>query len=207
MHLTLSKKENIMAKQSKARKQSLDFLDNLGTDQSEFREVSDGLESVCGNFIKRVIDNINSFDLIDTGAISDLSMTVISPTEIHIEGQSYINFIDQGVNGVNATPAPLSPYKYRDKMPDPAIFKTWILSKNIKVRNTRYNTGQGEDKVFDVDDKDIDSVAYAMAKSRFLNGQEPKPIFQKEIPQLIKDATAVVGQITIDNIFSNLNLK
>lgn len=196
-----------MAKQSKARQQSLDFLNNLGTDQSEFRDVAQGLESVCGEFIKRVIDNINQHDLVDTGAISDLSMKIISPTEIHIEGQSYINYIDEGVNGVNATPAPHSPFRYKDKMPNPEIFKNWILSKNIKVRNTKYYLGEGEDEVIKTDDENIDSVAYAMAKSRYLNGKESIPIFKKEIPQLLNDASNMVGQITIDNLLSNLKLK
>ena len=196
-----------MAKQSKARQQSLDFLNNLGTDQSEFRDVAQGLESVCGEFIKRVIDNINQHDLVDTGAISDLSMKIISPTEIHIEGQSYINYIDEGVNGVNATPAPHSPFRYKDKMPNPEIFKNWILSKNIKVRNTKYYLGEGEDQVIKTDDENIDSVAYAMAKHRFLNGKESIPIFKKEIPQLLNDASNMLGQITIDNLLSNLKLK
>lgn len=194
----------------KARQQSLDFLDNLGVDKAEFRDVSSGLETAAGDFIGRVIDNINSFDLVDKGSIADLSIAVISPTEINILGQSFINFIDEGVNGVNATPTPLSPYRYTDKMPNPDIFKEWILSKNIKVRNTKYNLGTGKDKVIDIDTdnkKELDKVAYAMAKSRFLNGVEPKPVFKKEIPQLIDDASKIVGQITIDNIFSNLNLK
>ncbi|WP_099369845.1 hypothetical protein [Sphingobacterium sp. 1.A.5] len=195
-----------MAKQSSARQQSLDFLDNLGADKADFRELKGGLESVCGDFISRVIDNINQFDLIDTGGMSDLSMQVVSNTEINILGRSYINYVDLGVNGVNATPAPYSPYTYRDKMPNPEIFKSWILRKNIKVRNTKYYLGKGEDVVFEGDDKAIDRMAYAMARDRYLNGQEAKPIFQKEIPQLIDDAQQVVGNITIDNIFSNLKL-
>lgn len=199
-----------MAKQNKARKQSLDFLDNLGVDASEFRDVSSGLETAAGDFIGRVIDNINSFDLVDTGKISDLSIQVISDKEINILGRNFINFIDEGVNGVNATPAPLSPYRYKDKMPNPELFKDWILSKNIKVRNTKYNMGTGKDKVIDIDTdntKLLNKVAYAMAKDRYLNGVEPKPIFKKEIPKLVDDASKIVGQITIDNIFSNLNLK
>ena len=166
------------------------------------------MESVCGDFIKRVAKNINDADAVDTGKIQDLTMSVISSTKIQIEGQSYINYIDEGVQGSeNINRAPLSPYKYTNKMPPPSVFKDWILSKNIKVRNTSYNMGEGDDKVINVNDDNIDSVAYAMARDRFKNGVEPKPIFKKEIPQLLTDAQKVVGQITINNIFSNLNLK
>lgn len=199
-----------METQSTARKQSLDFLDNLGESENNFRDVSSGLETVAGAFINRVIDNINSYDLIDTGNISDISIEVVSDKEINIIGQAYINFIDEGVQGkITQFRAPLSPYKYTDKMPPIQTFVDWIKSKNIKVRNTSKVLGHGNDKVIDVedDDKQIKKVAYAMALDRFNHGAKSKPIFKKEIPKLIDDAVKVVGQITIDNIFSNLNLK
>ncbi|MEJ5092789.1 hypothetical protein GEO21_22355 [Sphingobacterium faecium] len=199
-----------MAKQSSARQQSLDFLDNLGESENNFRDVSSGLESVAGQFINRVIDNINGYDLIDSGKISDLSIEVVSDKEVNILGQTYINYIDDGVQGkLTQSRAPLSPYKYTDKMPPVQTFVQWIKSKNIKVRNTSKVLGTGNDTVIDVedDDKEIKKVAYAMALDRFQHGAEPKPIFKKEIPKMIDDAVKVVGQITIDNIFSNLNLK
>ena len=199
-----------MANQSTARRQSLDFLDNLGESENNFRDVSTGLETVAGAFINRVIDNVNSFDLIDTGKISDLSIEVISDKEINLIGQTYINFIDLGVQGkLTQSRAPSSTYKYTDKMPPVQTFVDWIKSKNIKVRNTSKTLGSGKDNVIDVedDDKAIKKVAYAMALDRFQHGAEPKPIFKKEIPKLVDDAVKVVGQITIDNIFSNLNLK
>ncbi|GGE28180.1 hypothetical protein [Sphingobacterium cellulitidis] len=195
-----------MAKQSKARQQSLDFLDQLGTSKTEFTSPSKGLEGVCADFIGRVIDNIQEYNVVDTGKIEDLNIEVINSNHIAIWGQSYINFIDEGVNGVNATPAPFSPYRYKDKMPDPKIFEDWIKSKNIKVRNTRKTLGKGKNKVIDVAKNDIKKVAFAMARDRFLNGAEPKPIFKKEIPKLIQDAENQLINITIDDICSNLNL-
>lgn len=199
-----------MAKQSSARQQSLDFLDNLGESENNFRDVSSGLETVAGAFINRVIDNINNYDLIDSGKISDISIEVVSDKEINILGQTYINYIDDGVQGkLTQSRAPLSKYKYSDKMPPTQNFFDWIKSKNIKVRNTSKTLGSGNDTVIDVedDDKAIKKVAYAMALDRFNHGAEPKPIFKKEIPKMIDDAVKIVGQITIDKIFSNLNLK
>ncbi|WP_166334610.1 hypothetical protein [Sphingobacterium chungjuense] len=198
-----------MASQSQARQQSLDFLDNLGSDKSNFRDPSAGLESVAGDFVKRVIENINQADTVDSGRIQDLNIVVVSPIQLQITGQKYINFIDQGVQGaVNNTRAPLSPYKYTTKMPDPAIFEEWIKSKNIKVRNTKYYTGQGSDTKIDVgdDDKQIKQAAYAMALNRYKNGAKPVPIFSKEIPKLVADAAQIVGQITVTDILSNLDI-
>ncbi|WP_185216311.1 hypothetical protein [Sphingobacterium mizutaii] len=197
-----------MAKQSKARQASLDFLDNLGTDKSQFETPQKGLEQVCADFIGRVVDNINNQDLIATGKISNIEMQIINPNEIKIIGEKYINFIDEGVQGsVNGVKAPFSPYKYRDKMPPVQEFIDWINLKNIKVRNTSYNMGEGKDEVFAGDEKAIEKMAYTMARDRYLNGAEPKNIFKKEIPKLLTDATNQALNITIDNIFSNLKLK
>lgn len=198
-----------MASQSKARQQSLDFLDQLGTDKAEFRDPASGLESVAGDFVKRVIENINQNDVVDSGKIQDLNIVIVSPTQLQITGQKYINYIDEGVQGaINNTRAPLSPYKYSTKMPNPAIFESWIRSKNLKVRNNKYYTGQGSDVKIDVgdDDKQIKQAAYAMALDRYRNGVKPTPIFSKEIPKLVVDATAVVGNITVNDILSNLDL-
>jgi|SRR5690606_20016890 len=196
-----------MANHSSARNQSLDFLDNLGESQNNFAPVSSGLEKVCGDFINRVVDNINRADVVDSGRMSDLTMTVVSDTQIRINGQRYINYVDEGIQGaINNTRAPFSPYKYTNKMPPPKVFEEWIKSKNIKVRNTKYYTDQGSDIKINVSDSDIKSVAYAMAKDRYDNGAYPVPIFKKEIPKLIQDATNTVGQIMIGNIISTLDL-
>lgn len=197
-----------MAKQSTARQQSLDFLNDLGTDKSDYRDVITGLEKVCGAFINRVVVNINQNDMVDKGNISDISMSIISNNELEIIGQQYINYIDKGVQGsISNNLAPNSPYKYTDSMPPPAIFEDWIKSKNIKVRNTKDKTGSGKDKVFDLDSKDeIKKAAYAIALNRYNNGVAPVPIFSKEIEQLVTDASNIVGTITISNIISNLDL-
>lgn len=195
-----------MAKQSNARQQSLDFLDNLGTDKTQFTEPSKGLESVCADFVGRVVQNITDANLIATGKIANFEIEVASQNQIFIWGESYINYIDEGVNGINATPAPLSPFRYKDKMPPVQEFVDWIKLKNIKVRNTSYTLGEGKDEVFEGDDDAINQMAYAMAKDRYLNGVEPKPIFKKEIPKLLNDASQQALNITINDIFSNLNL-
>jgi len=196
-----------MAKQSNARQQSLDFLDNLGTDKTQFSEPAKGLEEVCANFVGRVVDNITNADLIATGKIANFEIEVASPTQIFIWGESYISFIDEGVQGaINAVKAPLSPYRYKDKMPPIDQFVQWIKLKNIKVRNTSKTLGEGKDEVFEGDNDAINQMAYAMAKDRYLNGVEPVPIFKKEIPKLLNDASQQALNITINNIFSNLNL-
>jgi len=196
-----------MAKQSSARQQSLDFLDQLGTSKTEFTDPKKGLESVCADFIDRVVQNITDQDLIATGQIANIEMQIVSPNEIKIIGEKYINFLDLGMQGaVNATRAPFSPYKYTDKMPPVQEFIDWIKLKNLKVRNTTYNLGEGKDEVFEGDDKAIEKMAYAMARDRFLNGTQPKNIFKKEIPKLLTDATNQALNITISNIFSNLDL-
>lgn len=198
-----------MAKQSNARQQSLDWLDNLGTDRTEFTDPEKGLEGVCADFVDRVVQNITDADLISTGKIANIELQIVNPNEINIIGEKYINFLDLGVQGsVNPSRAPFSPYKYTDKMPPVQEFIDWINLKNLKVRNTTYNLGSeaGKDEVFSGDEKAIEQMAYAMAKDRFLNGAEPKNIFKKEIPKLLNDAQQQAINITISNIFSNLDL-
>lgn len=197
-----------MAKQSNARQASLDFLDNLGTDKSQFTDPKKGLEGVCADFVDRVVQNITDQDLIATGSIANIELQIVNANEINIIGEKFINFLDLGVQGsVNAIRAPFSPYRYTDKMPPIQQFIDWINLKNIKVRNTSYNMGEGKDEVFAGDEKAIEKMAYAMGKDRYLNGAEPKNIFKKEIPKLLNDATNQALNITIANIFSNLDLK
>ncbi|VTP97611.1 hypothetical protein [Sphingobacterium daejeonense] len=193
-----------MAKQSNARQQSLDWLDNLGTDRTEFKDPEKGLEGVCADFVDRVVQNITDQDLIATGSIANIELQIVNPNEINIIGEKYINFLDEGVQGsVNAIRAPFSPYKYTDKMPPVQEFIDWINLKNLKVRNTSYNLGSdaGKDEVFSGDEKAIEQMAYAMAKDRFLNGAEPKNIFKKEIPKLLNDATNQAINITYPIFF------
>lgn len=182
----------------------LDALNNLGEDGTSFDSNLVGAEVSMGNFIDRVQSNINEKGLVDSGAIMDITVERTDNT-LQIMGVPYILFLDEGIKGAESSAkAPNSPYTMK-KMPPSSVFKDWIQSKNIKVRNTS-SMGLGSSRDDDgIDDSNIDSAAYAMAVNRYKYGSEPKDIFAKEIPLLIEEAGSEVGDLYINQMFNGLD--
>lgn len=182
----------------------LDALNSLGEDGTSFDSARVGVEASCGEFIKRVQQNINEKGLVDSGKMSDMTVQRVDST-IQIMGMEYIIYLDEGIQGAeDSSKAPNSPFKMT-KMPPSSVFKDWINSKNIKVRNTSA-MGLGSSRDDDgIDDSDIDSAAYAMAVSRYKTGYEPQDIFQKEIPKLVDDCADEISDLYINILFENID--
>jgi len=180
----------------------LEALNDIGEDGSSFDRDLVGAEKACGDFVKRVATNIIDKDLVDTGKILDMTVQKVDSNTIDIIGVSYIKVIDEGIRGAeDESKAPNSPYKMT-KMPPSNVFADWIRSKNIKLVN---NPKYGGEQTSIVEDKDIDRVAYAMALERFRKGYEPQDIFDKEIDQLVEDASDGVSEVVINKMFSGLD--
>lgn len=180
----------------------LDALNNIGEDGSSFDKNLIGSEDACGAFITRVANNIQSKDLVDTGRILDITAQKVDESTVDIVGVPYILYLDAGIQGAERnTLAPNSPYKMK-KMPPVDSFVEWIKSKNLRLRNNEAYGGSGDEMV---DDTRVEQVAYAMALERYRKGYAPQEIFEKEIPQLIEEASDGVANAVVDRLFGDID--
>jgi hypothetical protein len=181
-------------------------LDALGTGKGDYEpaDVFSAAESVVADFIERVKTNLNSTDMIVTGAIDDLSMEV-TDTGINILGNPYLLYQDEGTKGTESSAkAPDSRFRYTTKMPPTQPFYDWISRKNLNLRNEEYMGGKPSPfEEFD-EEKAKKKLAWAMAKTVYKEGFKPQPVFSREIPQLIDDLTDVLGAFTQDMITSSI---
>ncbi|MBN9295372.1 MAG: hypothetical protein J0I41_00105 [Filimonas sp.] len=148
------KKTNVLSK--------LDQLDSFGTSKESY-EGEDELsviETVAGDFIKRVKANIQGQNLISTGAIEDISI-VRDEEGVKIYAPIHLVYQDRGVNG-SKIQLYQTPYSFKTKKPPIEPFLEWIKKKGI------------EDE----------SAAYAIREKVFQEGISPKNIYTKEIPLL-----------------------
>tara|TARA_B100000780_G_C21018497_1_gene408098 strand:- start:46 stop:576 length:531 start_codon:yes stop_codon:yes gene_type:complete len=84
--------------------------------------------------------------------------------------EDYGEFVDQGVKGANPSlikggyqKAPLSKYKYTNKMPPMQILADWAKSKNIRFRNAKGQYQKGSNT----------SMGFALQRSIFAQGMKP----------------------------------
>lgn len=189
----------------------LAMLDSLGSDKSDFytAELFTDAEVIAGNFIDRVKVNIDKADMIVTGSISDMRIeTDVDNKEIRIIGNPWLLFQDRGVN-----PSGLSlyntPHAYTDKRPPAYVFKDYIKTKNIQLRNNENYLGEPSPfSDMDGNDKAIDSAAYAMATKIFKEtGIKPQKVFSVEIPQLISELKQLIPGFLSKGIIQQINAK
>lgn len=180
----------------------LDALNNIGEDGTLFDDNLVGSENACASFVKRVATNITNKDLVDTGKILDITVQKQDNNTINIVGQKYILILDLGIQGAERnTLAPRSPYKMK-KMPPVETFVDWINRKNIRLRNNEAYGGSSDEMV---DDTKVEQVAYAMALERYRKGYAPQNIFEKEIPQLVDEASNGVANAVVNKFFKSLD--
>ena len=179
----------------------LDALNDIGEDGSSFDKELIGAEKACGDFVKRVAENIIEKDLVDSGNIFNMAVQKIDNNTIDILGAGYIPYLDLGIRGAeDSSKAPNSPYKMT-KMPPSNVFADWIRRKNIRIEN---NPDYGGDNRSMVDELEINKVAYAMALERYRKGYEPQDIFEKEIDQLADEASEGVANMVVNRLFDSL---
>lgn len=103
--------------------------------------------------------------------------------ELDFEMLPYGQFQDKGVSGVKKKYD--TPFSYKDKMPPVRVFDKWMINKGIAPRNSK---GQFQTRK---------SLAYAIARSIYMNGIKPslfftKP-FEKEYKKLGDDLIEAYG--------------
>jgi hypothetical protein len=185
----------------------------LGTSASEFIEqgAMSAVEQIVGAFVDRVLTNIdNQKDFVNSGKISDITVDTKGST-VNVHAHPHLLFQDRGVNGSISRKWD-TPHSFKDKMPPVDAIKEWIKTKKgfltkLNDYHRQYDPRltrkeKKKDRPFkDVDtQKQIDSAAYAIAKSIQQQGIPPRKIYSKEIPQLMDELGEQLGDFMIQQI-------
>tara|TARA_R110000744_G_scaffold187968_1_gene307303 strand:- start:910 stop:1443 length:534 start_codon:yes stop_codon:yes gene_type:complete len=90
--------------------------------------------------------------------------------------ENYGPFVDEGVRGANPSlvkggyqKAPMSKFKYTNKMPPMKMLADWAKSKNIRFRNAKGQYAKGSNR----------SMGFALQRSIFAQGLKPTYFFTK----------------------------
>jgi hypothetical protein len=149
--------------QIQAEAQNEGFLDRFASNRQDY--LADGeapvtallLGQVAGEFVLKVIENINRLGLTDRGGLTDdLSQGDIEKmanggysVEIgygpETAAAKYADFVDKGVKGVKSqAKAPNSPYSYRKLSVPPVMLnalKGWVQRQGLSARSEDQRSG------------------------------------------------------------------
>lgn len=181
-------------------------LDSLGSDMADFDEFSlSAIEFIAGEFISRVLDNIDSEDMIISGKIADIQLQV-EDNSVNIYAASHLIYQDRGVNGAKEKRYD-TVHSYTDKMPPVEIFKNFIKQKNLSLRNNA--TYYGKESPFKGLSKEeqINQAAWGMAMNIFNYGFKPRNIYSKEIPKLVSDLEEQIPNFVMQQVSQQINVK
>lgn len=186
-------------------KSNVSKLDSLGVSK-DVKIMDDGLnaiEEACGEFIQRVLENINKADLVVTGAITDITL---EPRDngIDILAPSHLVYQSRGVSGTERKYN--TPHSYKDKMPPVDVIKSWIDQKGIIYRdNEKYSGKEAPFKTL-TDDESKQKAAWAIAKTIYREGIEPKNLYENEIPKLVEDIQKLVSDFALQFINQKIDI-
>jgi len=198
--------QNLKGASKKAQyKANVAKLDSIGVDKVDFYD--EGLniiEQACGDFIKRVLENINSADLVVTGSITDITL---EPTEtgVEIKAPAHLVYQSRGVSGTEQKYD--TPHSYKDKMPPVSVIREWIKTKGITYRDNEKYSGKKAPFKELTDDQKQNSAAWAIAKSIYKNGIEPKNLYENEIPQLVEDIQKAISEFALQFVEQKININ
>lgn len=197
---------NLQAASRRAIQESrLSQLDNIGQSRENF-EVGNltVIETVLGEFIQRVQSNIQNEGLNSTGQISELTIEV-KDNKVNVMGKPWLLYQDRGVSGINQRYN--TPHAYTDRMPPMDVFKEWIKTKNIQLRNNA--TYHGPESPFKelTEEEQQEKAAWAISQSIYRKGLKPKNIYSKEIPKLVDDLKQQLANFGIQQIQQQMNIN
>ncbi len=192
--------QNLSTASKKAIQQSkLNQLDILGESKENFETgLLSTIENVAGDFIQRVIDNIQQEDMVVSGKIADIRLQSENG-EVKVYANPWLIYQDKGVNG-SIVKRYNTPFSYKDKMPPVEIFKDYIKAKNIQLRNNTTYYGNASPYANLTDDEQIEKAAWGMAMKVFREGIKPRNVYTKELDQLVQDVNENVGEFVKENI-------
>lgn len=186
----------------------IDSLSSLGTSKQSLDTQLSVIENVAASFIERVQRNIEDANMVNTGKIEDISLQAENGV-VNIYAQPYLIYQDRGVSGTEQKYD--TPHSYSDKMPPVDALKDYVKSKNIQSRDEhRYKGTPAKSKESSFksvsDDDEIESTAYAIAKTIQKKGLKPKKVYSKEIPKLVDDLRDVLGTFAIEQVTQMIDL-
>jgi hypothetical protein len=193
-------KQNLKTASKKAVHQSnVAKLDDLGTEKEDVDlGILNVIEQLSGDFILRVIDNINKIkDFVVTGAITDITL---EPTKhgLNIVAPKHLVYQSRGVSGTERKYD--TPHSYTDKMPPGPVFEDWINRKKLNLRdNEKYSGKKTPFKELSQADQ-INRISWSIARNIYRNGIEPKNLYEKEIPKLIDDIQKEIADFAVQHI-------
>jgi hypothetical protein len=192
--------QNLASASKKSIQQSrLGQLDNLGESKEDFEAgAMQVVEIVAGNFIDKVISNIQSEDMIVSGKIADISIKSENG-QVNIYANPWLIYQDKGVNG-SKHKLYNTPFSYKDKMPPMEVFRDYIKKKNLQLRNNTTYYGNSSPHADLTEDEQIDKAAWGMAGKVFNEGIKPRNIYTKEIPGLVQELNDEVAKFAAENI-------
>jgi hypothetical protein len=183
-------------------------IDALGVAKSDFTTELSVVESVCGAFIQRVKENINSIpNFVNSGKIENLTLESAGD-EVHIKGSQHLLYQYRGVNGAKEKLYE-TPYSYGDKKPPMQVFLTWIQEKNIRMVDNPKYYGKASPFKEVTEDKKQEQLAWMMVNSVFNKGIKPHPAIKwdEEKEQLKKDLIAKAKGFVIQKLKTEIYNK
>ncbi|MFT3912246.1 MAG: hypothetical protein QM737_22655 [Ferruginibacter sp.] len=176
---------------------NLSRLDAFGSDKNDF----DVLKHPAGDFITRVQKNLKKADKWLTGKTANLRI-VQTDSGFDIVANESLEYLDKGVSGTETKYN--TPYKYTTKMPPPKVFEDWIRRKNLNKRNNAKYKGKESPTKELTQDEQIESAAFAMAKSHQKHGQKPLNVYSSEIDQLKDEIKKEFKDFAVRTILNQL---
>ena len=148
------------------------------------------LEDVLNKYAKYVVQQAKSNLTKDGKGAGVLYESVKYTLETEAEAflldflmEDYGIYVDEGVKGANPSlikggiqKAPISKFKYTNKMPPMQILANWAKSKNIRFRNAKGQYAKGSNR----------SMGFVLQKSIFAQGLKPNYFFSKPFNKITK---------------------
>ena len=162
------------------------------------------LEEVLNKYAKYVVQQAKSNLTKDgkgSGALYEsIKYTLEKESELFLLDflmEDYGIYVDKGVGGSNPSlikggiqKAPLSKFKYTNKMPPMQILANWAKSKNIRFRNAKGQYAKGSNR----------SMGFVLQKSIFAQGIKPSYFFSKPFNKGIKTLSPELAESFILDI-------
>ena len=149
------------------------------------------LDAVLNKYAKYVVQQAKSNltkEKKGSGALYDsIQYELETETDIFLLNflmEGYGIFVDEGVRGAKPSlvkggyqKAPMSKYKYTNKMPPMQMLADWAKSKNIRFRNSKGQFSKGSNR----------SMGFVLQRSIFAQGIKPTYFFTKPFNNGLND--------------------
>lgn len=187
-----------------ASKNNLSFIDSVGTNQDAFEPTITTMERVAGKFITAIKNNLTTGNYQVTGDIANITIDVVSDSELNIVVPIQLLVLNYGIAGVYSnSKAPQSPFSYHMGVRPPLLpFIEWQRFRKLESRKPE---GMSQEKFDSLDEDEKDKmVAYAVKEGIYKEGRKPHDIFTTELDEFEQDVINELGDNAVTNILSQL---